>query len=1140
MTKQEFKSFNASSVSLAGSNLIEASAGTGKTYSIAILTLRLVLENKISINEILMVTFTKAAVAELEERIRLFIRQGYKVSRGEAINDSTITALVQEAIRHSGAKKVEQLLNDAVLLLDETAVLTIHSFCQETLNEFAFETGQLFGAELLQNTSGLLEEEINRFWREKITSIPSDLLQSLLSNQFSRSSIIAVANAHLEGNRYFIYDPKVEYTLSEQDYLDYVLSLQQVNEQQATAWEELVQSVINDAENLKAKSESNGHTRKANLPTLVDEPESFLDFIWMKRSTKYVNNLFPELLESLANYDELLKQEQNLIQELIRNLNCWAISEVAKGIENKKLFNNQLSFNDLIFKLHEALVKRENPELVSCLQQKYKAVFIDEFQDTDRMQYELFSSAFGDDTILFYIGDPKQSIYAWRKADIFTYFKAKETVDHLYGMNQNYRSSAPLIKAMNQFFRPVDTFDTFHFKGADSSIDYIAVESPDSNIKGNLMVGDEIEVPISISESSNKDSILTAVAGQVVDLLSSNTYFIQEKKCKRPVQPADIGVLVRSNREGQNIKAILSKYGIPAVTIGDAKVLQTDEARSLFFVLVAIVDISIASINKALLSPFTQFNDRDILSLDEEASITLFRNYKIIWEKDGIYTALNTFIHDFNVKITLLSQHSESGERLLTNIFQLIELLHKTQNNKNLSPLELIAWLKRGMEGDEQEGDDFEQRIESDEDSIKIVTIHKSKGLEYNIVLAPFLDLLTYRTFTTCSYRDAESGEYISIEMAALSEEQNEEYVRQLEQENRRLIYVAITRAVYKCFIFKNTLNKGPYNCTNSSLAPFINACDRQENNLIRFSDELSVPAGYFYSQADPQEVVIRNKPVHFNLLQPYWRKMSYSMLRADHELSLKSKSDNHKEPYDQFIFSQLTKGAKTGNMLHYLFENIAFNHDGRWNFAIENAIQRYAPLRAALYTPMFRLMLDQVLNASISVGEEVFKLSDISTEHSIHELEFDFSVSSFQVTQLAMLSDDHIDVRVKDYSEIEGVMNGKIDLFFEHNGKYFVLDWKSNYLGDSVADYIPDRLAVAMNENNYHLQHLIYSLATKKYLESRLPNFDYETQFGGVIYLFLRGLRKNAETGVYTYKPSLEKMESLEGMLGKKKHQLS
>ena len=192
-----FKDFNASSVPLAGSNLIEASAGTGKTYSIAILTLRLILENEIPIKEILMVTFTKAAVAELEERIRLFIRQAYKASRRDGIADGTIRALVERAMAASGEEKVRTLLHEAVLFLDETSVLTIHSFCQQTLNEFAFETGQLFGAELVQDTAVMLQEEMNKFWRKHVTGIPVDMLRHLQQSGLSRASISAVVREHL-------------------------------------------------------------------------------------------------------------------------------------------------------------------------------------------------------------------------------------------------------------------------------------------------------------------------------------------------------------------------------------------------------------------------------------------------------------------------------------------------------------------------------------------------------------------------------------------------------------------------------------------------------------------------------------------------------------------------------------------------------------------------------------------------------------------------------------------------------------------------------------------------------------------------------------------------------------------------------
>jgi len=220
--ENKFENFKASDVRLEGSNLIEASAGTGKTYSIAILVLRLVIEERFSLREILMVTFTKAAVAELEERIRLFMRSAYKVSNNEKIEDKTITDLVNNSIKNNGRDEVVRILREAVIYLDETSVLTIHSFCQQTLIEFAFETNQLFGIELLQDVSAIIEEEVNKFWRKNITSINTGLLAYLLDAGLSRAAITDIVQEHLNGKRFHVYENLKDYTFCGDDHLNLI------------------------------------------------------------------------------------------------------------------------------------------------------------------------------------------------------------------------------------------------------------------------------------------------------------------------------------------------------------------------------------------------------------------------------------------------------------------------------------------------------------------------------------------------------------------------------------------------------------------------------------------------------------------------------------------------------------------------------------------------------------------------------------------------------------------------------------------------------------------------------------------------------------------------------------------------------
>ncbi|WP_182995385.1 exodeoxyribonuclease V subunit beta [Pelobium manganitolerans] len=1124
----KFKNFDASTVDLAGSNLIEASAGTGKTYSIAILVLRLLLEKQINIREILMVTFTKAAVAELEERIRLFVRTAQKAAQGESVKDGNITQIVENA-RNAG-NPVNQLLEEAVAFLDETAVLTIHSFCQQTLNEFAFETQQLFNVELMQDEAQLIADECNKFWRKYVSTIPTPALGLFHKAKLSKSQIQSVVKSHSSGTKYYHYQPDKDYTTNADDYAQIADEAAKLHEAIVTFEQKIFDEVKLRRGEIEEACAGQKHLTNWFIP--YQDEDTFLKALAFNRTKTTLNKMpcaahFLELIDEL----ELLKAEKEaFIRKHINILICNGINQISESVTFYKSRYSQVSFDDLIAKLHVALVQKDNDSLVARLQEKYKAVFIDEFQDTDRLQYEIFDKAFGKNTILFYIGDPKQSIYAWRKADVQTYFRAKNAVDNLYGMNQNYRSSARMIAAMNIFFKPKPDTDTFNFGDApaEKRIDYIAVEAPENTQKGNLLANGEPIAPIQISVSKNKGIIQQSLVAQIAKILDNDTFQLETNGIKRKVLPKDIGILVRKNSEGIAIKNVLSAYGIQAVTINDGKVLQTQEAQYLLYLLQAIIDINRANINKALLSPFTAFKVEEILALNSDLIIELFKNYKSLWEKDGIYTALKTWIKDFAIEEKLLKNAELNGERTVTNLNQLIELLHKTQNRKNLNSLELISWLKRGIEGMETEGDEFEQRIESDEDAIKIVTIHKSKGLEYNIVFIPSLDFLREppKDFNY-NFRD-ESGNYISGAKHDLSADEQEETLKQVEQENRRLIYVAITRAVSQCYIYKSTASyyKG------SSMEFFIKELDGIQTNLIQFVDEQQVPEGYRYraTALKPGEKPLR--PIKFTLLDSNWHKLSYSALRADHPISTKNKSNTEKSEYDDFIFNQLRRGAKTGNMLHFIFENIHFNNPQKWADVIEEAIKRFVPQQQEYYAPMLNTLLENVLNAPILLGDRAFKLSDVNTFKCIHEFEFDFLLDEFLPAQLSQLSTDAAQIAIRPWTRAKGLMNGKIDLFFEHDGKYYVLDWKSNYLGDRLEDYDTEQLSEAMNENNYHLQYLIYSLAVRKYLESRIPNFNFDRQFGGVIYLFVRGMRSASNTGVFTAKPSWTLINKLDKLL--------
>src|SRR5690606_30527499 len=377
-----------------------------------------------------------------------------------------------------------------------------------------------------------------------------------------------------------------------------------------------------------------------------------------------------------------------------------------------------------------------------------------------------------------------------------------------------------------------------------------------------------------------------------------------------------------------------------------------------------------------------------------------------------------------------------------------------------------------------------------------------------------------------CSFKNFQ-GDYLFGIAEHLGDEDCLLVERQLEQENRRLLYVAITRAVYKCYITRYT-----YYSNNTSLVPFVEAAKGAQTDLIKFSSAPEVEKGHRYSRL--QSFVVE-KPAtadKFKLREEKWRKMSYTYLALKHPYIRKANKAVNLEGYEHFIFKQLRKGNITGNWLHYLFENVDFVNSQNWERQVELTLVRFAPKQLDLYKPQVLILLDEVLHAQIEIGNSIFSLSDIPKEKRLTELEFDFNVPIFETASLNAISTPECRFEVSSFGSLEGIMNGKIDLFFEYEGRYYIADWKSNFLGDSLEDYSSANLNNAMTDNNYNLQYLLYTVAVKKYLESRVPSFSYERDFGGVIYLFVRGIRKNSSHGIFVARPAAEKIEALSNVL--------
>ena len=1184
---REHQNFDPMTAPLVGANLIEASAGTGKTYSIAILALRLIIEENIPIDKILMVTFTRDAAAEMELRVRNFIREGLQIlkiiSDGGENFEGLDSQIVEMLKANKDLQETQQRLKFALVQFDKAAIYTIHSFCSKILSEYAFESGQLFHAKTFETAAfeQFFQDAFNQAWRDQITILDEKLLIILLDNQFDRKRIFQLVRGAINGKKIYLGDKQDGETL--QQYKDRTIAelnnLEDPGDQLEILDRELMDiktTILSDIYNNRDEwtQQALNHKKKSIIDKIPDilsirNDEELFKKIMVSSDTVFFNDFFPTdfiskitaYKQKLSEVKDLLVQQKNyygankkLISQLISILGYLIYKQVEQQLIKIKDYEGQVTFDDLIAGLHQVICNddplyvQQSQRLINVLQDRYAAVFIDEFQDTDQLQFEIFFNVFKNKDarkqhILFFIGDPKQSIYAFRKADLQTYFRAAQLVDDVWRMNKNYRSTANYIQAMNDFFQPTDSeFDAFK----SDQMKYYVVEAPPTARTGHLLYNNHPLNPLRIICSSTKNDILNKTAHLVRKLLKEKSFEIKKEGVSERIKANQIGILVRTKSQGKSIRQYLSKYGIAAITVSDDKIFESSEAVELWYVLQAVFEIKTGAINRALLTKIVGLNWNELSKLDLEKTIQQFRAYQEAWKTTGVYKMLRQFISDTRIINRKLEKKIENADRLLANTFQLMEMLHEAETDNKYSPEELIFWLKKGIDGEKNSEDGYLQRIESDEAAVKIVTMHSCKGLEYDIVIAPFLDISSTDTFKTTQFRSEEG--YFTADKDLLDKEITELANLQKEQENLRLLYVAITRARYHCYVLSNKCNAKTIS-NKTSLKHFQKELITTPKDIINIKiigleDTSESIKNCKLFEIDPVELEsvswIKESPLEkpvekFATLPPiqiadqFWQKTSYSRLNPKHEYMSVIQSEPGTDKYDKFIFKDLRKGAQTGNMLHDLLERIDFSQSNNWDKIINSSVNRYpgTGVKEEHYE-MMQDFLQTITNTLLPAGD--FCLNVVNRGRRLSELEFDMPVQQIDWDLFPSdLENKKIPLRINRETPLTGILNGKIDLFFEQDNHYYLLDWKSNHLGSRPEDYNIEALSKSMEEHNYYLQYYFYSLALYRYLRLRQPDFDYDKQFGGVYYLFVRGMRQGTNHGIYFHKPNLNDLLLLE-----------
>ncbi|MEI7982607.1 MAG: UvrD-helicase domain-containing protein, partial [Bacteroidota bacterium] len=1032
------------------------------------------------LEKILMVTFTKPAVAELESRIRQFVRRAYKY----ALNLETVNQSIRKIVDDAGKENSKAALKKAVRSLDQLSVMTIHSYCERSLMQYPFETSQSFDSEIASDISAIRDQVVNDYWRKKITTLEKDLYIHF-TKVLTRGMIQNALNKALEDK---------EYTCGEVNEEDTLQQIKKALEETNTSCNNFENQIRDNFHSIKSKILT-GHAAnflKENSKSPAQFIHAYID--GYKKGTQYIQKSFPVEYELYSRYHSGKAALDDLSSQYIYHLFKQAIEGMRDKVVKYKAEKSVIDFNDQIRLLHLAM----NTGVVNqALASQYDAVFIDEFQDTDLHQYEIFSKLFSE-KILFYIGDPKQSIFGWRKADIETYKRAKGAVDQIYSMNLNFRSTDELIKALNNFF-------SFENPFADTQIGYQPVERGLLDL-GTMTENNACVEPFEIYGFKKKAEIESFVLNETSRLLYTKEIKINGDRIK----PSDIAIIVRTNKEGQVYKKAFSRADIPAVTVDDAKVMSSDEAVIIRYIMEAVIQPSRGAINRVLLNPCFGKNTEDVERLNDEEHLDQFRELRSIWYGSGIYNMLFRFFDLYQVRVYSFKMGID-GQRILTNFYQIAEILHQAELQNKYTPNELWQWCNRAQSDD---NDENEQRVESQDDAVKITTVHKCKGLTYKIIFAPHLDL-NLTEYPIFDFR--EKGRYKFTHQP--TDDQKKLWAEQTEQENRRLIYVALTRAQYKAYVCVN--NTSFYKSSSIKNFPALTVQKQATIDIqAKVDDQISVKKDV---------AVFTPRPIPDIYIKNFFGIHSFSALSRAH-FSAPFEKTELGEPgsYDQFIFQDLGRGANVGTALHSVFERLDFSNSGSWEQTLKEAAKYYPNILKEERFGLFRQLVTHVMNVELNCDKEKFALHQVTNEQKLSELEFCFALDKVNKTVINNILGEEADLTGE--ADIEGLMTGFIDLFFEHQGKYYILDWKSNFLGNNLVDYNKEGLSIAMKGSNYNLQYYIYTIALKRWLENKIQGFDYEVHFGGVIYLFLRGVRsENNSTGVFYARPSLENISELE-----------
>ena len=1190
---------------LRGAHLIEASAGTGKTFTIAMLYVRLVLGHggdvghgrSLTPPEILVVTFTEAATQELRDRIRARLTQAaacFRVPPHEVSEPKTPDLLHDLRRQYSPdawpmcARKLEL----AAEWMDEAAVSTIHGWCNRMLHEHAFDSLSLFTQTLETDARELRGQVVRDYWRQFYYPLPRSNFEEVTACWRDPLALDEAVERWL-GRADLLPDAPPPIDSLAQCARDRHAYLQALK----APWPQWVQELRQALEEANRDNRFNrvrlGPANYTRWLTTIEQWATS-DAATLTLGDGAWNRLTPTGIAQAWNNDQPLdhpalhqlsqvREAQERLPSPYPALFSHATRWIAAQLNDTQRRRSQLGFDDLLRHLDTALQGENGPRLAQIIRQQFPVALIDEFQDTDPVQYRIFERIYDlpnqhDDRALILIGDPKQAIYAFRGADIHTYLKARAAVgDRLHTLGTNHRSTQALVSATNHCFshmeRQAGSAGAFLFRqGNLNPVPFHGVDA--RGLDESFQVQGVSPVAISLNvlpprDKRSKDSYINEMAAiaaaQLVDWFhlasAGQAGFAQAQGPLRPLQPSDIAILVNNRLEADSMRRALARRGIRSVYLSDQDtVFQTPQAREVSHWLQACAEPDNPRLLKAALTSPTLGQDYaalEALNHDEmawEERLLQFKGYQEIWRRQGVLPMIRRILLDFNCASRLLpgppDALGQSGERVLTDVLHLAELLQQATFTLE-GEHALLRFLAEQLANPKAGADDRRLRLESDMNLVQVITIHKSKGLEYPLVMLPFIGTARPLKATQVPFTwHDEAGEprvALSADEHALARADRERL-----GEDVRKLYVALTRARHHTWMGLAHVDTLQHRAIGYLLGlQHVDAASLEHalGEFVRGQPQWLVvqsPAAHELRYQDESSGLSRGQACRPRRpAREHWWISSYSHLpigagqpTRTHRLEDSARTDNWLESQQELATSRsntssagqstpapapgtalghsmhrFPKGAEPGTFLHDVLEwcaNLGFgtvlDAPDRLHELITQRCQTY---RWDVWVDPLCDWIRQLLITPLPAGSTSIQLGQVASAKA--EMEF-------------WLETRHLDLQALDHAVLQhtlggrprpglspdvlnGMFKGFIDLVLEHEGRYYLVDYKSNWLGPDEAAYTPEAMDEAIRANRYDLQYVLYLLALHRLLRSRLPDYDYDRHVGGAVYVFVRGI---------------------------------